>query len=47
MSEINKNTIYTSKGQIMPIVDKTSSSDKTIIENLTKSFVQLIKDKHL
>lgn len=47
MSEVNRNTLYNDKNQIRPIVDKTSTGDKTSIENLTNSFVQLIKDKHL
>lgn len=47
MSEINKNTVYTNRNQIRPIVDKTTSSDETKIEGLTSTYVQLIKDKHL
>ena len=47
MSEVNKNTLYNDKNQIRPIIDKSSTEDKTSIDNLTNSFVQLIKDKHL
>lgn len=47
MSEVNKNTVYNDKNQIRPIVDKSTSSDKTKMETLTSTYVQLIKDKHL
>lgn len=47
MSEVNKNTVYTDINQIRPIIDKTSADNKTKIEGLTSTYVQLIKDKHL
>jgi hypothetical protein len=45
-TENNKNRQYTRVEKI-PIVKKTSTSDKIVLNNLFNTVIQKIKDKHL